>query len=132
MVFSLFAYFLSMVTSFAAIMIVLIGLANSQMRTTPLSRFPNYPVMPRAEATVTPPRPAIAEQEKPEQAQKPEQTREDVKKLARVKLARERKRIALARLRQQRRQREDTLAFGYANQPFDSPTFSPFGQRNRY
>ncbi|HXX52715.1 MAG TPA: hypothetical protein VEI98_15750, partial [Xanthobacteraceae bacterium] len=93
MVFSLFAYFLSMVTSFAAIMIVLIGLADSQMRTTPLSRFPNYPVMPRAEATVTPPRPAIAEQEKPEQAQKPEQTREDVKKLARVKLARERKRI---------------------------------------
>ena len=126
MVFSLFAYFLSMVTSFAAIMIVLIGLADSQMRTTPLSRLPNYPVMPRAEAIATPPRPAIAEQEKPEQ------TREDVKKLARVKLARERKRIALARLRQQHRQREDTLAFGYANQPFGSPTFSPFGQRNQY
>jgi len=132
MVLSLFAYFLSMMTSFAAIMIILIGLADSQMRTTPLPRYPDYPVLPRAEAMATPPRPTVVEQEKPEQAQKTEQAREDVKKIARAKLARERKRVALARLRQQHQQREDALAFGYANQPFNSPTFSPFGQRTEY
>jgi hypothetical protein len=138
MVFSLFAYFFSMVTSFAAIMIILIGLADSQMRTAPLPRYPDYPVLASAEATATPPHPTIVEQDKPEQAQKVEQAlktaqaREDVKKIARAKLARERKRVALAQLRQQRQQREDRLAFGYAGQPFNSPTFSPFGQRTEY
>jgi len=130
--FSLFAYFLSMVTSFAAIMAILIGLADSQMRTTPLPRYPDYPVMPTAETTPAPSRSKIAEQEKPEQTQEPAQMREDAKKIARVKLARERKRAVLARLRQQREQGEDALALRYANQPFNSPTFSPFGERAEY
>lgn len=132
MVLSLLAYFFSMVTCFVAIMAILIGLGDSQMRTTPLPRFPDYSVMSMAETAPAPARPKIVEQQKSEQAQKTTQEREDVKKIARAKLARERKHAVLARLRQQREQREDALALGYANQPFNSPPFSPFGQRAEY
>ncbi|MFY9837328.1 MAG: hypothetical protein WAK55_12830 [Xanthobacteraceae bacterium] len=66
---------------------------------------------------------------KPEQAQKPTQAGEDAKKVARAKVARERKRETMqARLRQ----RDDALAWGYANQPFNVPTYAPFGQRTEY
>ena len=126
MVFSLFAYFFSMVTGFMAIMAILIGLGDSQMRTTPL---PHYPIVSIAETTPAPQPAKIAEQDKPEEAQKPVQAKEDIKKIARAKLARERKRVMLARQRQQREEREDALALGYANQPFNTPTFPAFGQR---
>jgi hypothetical protein len=85
-----------------------------------------------AETTSASSRPKIVEQQKSEQAQKTAQAQKDVKKIARAKLARERKHAVLARLRQQREQREDALALSYANQPFNSPPFSPFGQRAEY
>jgi ABC-type siderophore export system fused ATPase/permease subunit len=131
MAFSLLAYFFSMVTTFAAIMAVLIGFGDSQLRTTSLL---HHPLMSMAETIPAPSRakvaePKIAEQEKPNEAKKIAQAREDPKKIARAKLARERKRVVVARLRQQR---ENALALGYADQPFNSPTFSPFGQRTEY
>jgi hypothetical protein len=126
MVFSLLAYFCSMAAGFVAIMAILIGLGDSQMRTTPLSHYPR-PAVSVAETTPAPPRAKLAEQDKaaeqnkPEQAQKPAQTREDANKVARVKAARERKRETMqARLRQQREER-DALARGYATQPFQRP-----------
>jgi hypothetical protein len=139
MVLSLLAYFCSMVAGFVAIMAILIGLGDSQMRTAPLLHYPR-PAVSVAETTpAAPPRAKVAEQEKaggqnkPEEAQKPTQSREDAKKIARAKVARERKReVMQARLRQQREQRDDALAWGYANQPFNAPTYAPFGQRTEY
>ena len=138
MVFSLLAYFCSMAAGFVAIMAVLVGLNDSQMRTTPLSHYPS-PAVSVAETTPTPPRAKLAEQDKaaeqnkPEQAQKPAQAREDANKVARVKAARERKRESMrARLRQQREERGNALAWGYATQPFIGPTYAPFGQRTGY
>jgi hypothetical protein len=93
MAFSLFAYFFSMVTGFVAIMGILIGLGDSQMRTTPL---PHYPVVSTTETTPAPSRATVAEQDNPKEPQK---AQEDVKKIARAKMARERNRMALARLR---------------------------------
>jgi hypothetical protein len=138
MVFSLLAYFCSMAAGFAAIMAILIGLGDSQMRTTPLSHYPR-PAVSVVETTPAPPRAKLAErdkaaeQNKPEQVQKPAQVREDAKKIARAKAARERKRETMqARLRQQREQRDDALAWGYANQPFNGQIYAPFGQRTDY
>jgi hypothetical protein len=134
MVLSLLAYFCSMAAGFVAIMAILIGLGDSQMRTTPLLHYPR-PAESVAAMTPAAPRTKVAEQEKaaeqnkPEQAQKPTQAGEDAKKVARAKVARERKRETMqARLRQ----RDDALAWGYANQPFNVPTYAPFGQRTEY
>jgi hypothetical protein len=136
MVFSLLAYFCSMVVGFVAIMAILFGLNDSQMRTTPLSHYPD-PAVSIAASTPAPSRAKLAEQakaaeqDKPEQARK--QAREDIKKITRAKMARERKREMMqARLRQQREERNDALALGYANQPFNAPTYAPFGQRTEY
>jgi hypothetical protein len=133
MVFSLLAYFCSMAVGFVAIMAILIGFGSSQMRTTPLPRYPN-PTVSIAETTPSPSRAKLAEREKvaeqnkSEEAQKPAQAREEAKKIARTKVVRERKREMMqARLRQQREERDDSLAWGYANQPFN-----PFGQRTEY
>jgi hypothetical protein len=145
MVLSVLAYFCSMVAGFLAIMAILIGLGDSQMRTTPVLHYPR-PVVSVAETTPgAPPRAKgaeqqktaglqkTAEQNKPEEAPKPTQAREDVKKTARAKAARERKReVMQARLQEQREHRDDSLAWGYANQPFNAPTYAPFGQRTEY
>jgi hypothetical protein len=145
MVLSLLVYFCSMVAGFLAIVVILIGLGDSQMRTTPLLHYPR-PVVSVVEATpAAPPRAKVAEQQKtagpqkaaeqnkPVEAPKPTQVREDAKKIARAKAVRERKReVMQARLRQQREHRDDSLAWGYANQPFNAPTYAPFGQRTEY
>jgi hypothetical protein len=138
MVFSLLAYFCSMAIGFVALMAVLIGFGDSQMRTTPLAHYPS-PAVSVAETTPSPSRAKlagqdkVAEQNKPEEAHKPPQAREDAKKIARAKVVRERKREMMqARLRQQREERDDSLAWGYANQPFNAPTYAPFGQRTEY
>jgi hypothetical protein len=138
MVFSLLAYFCSMAIGFVALMAVLIGFGDSQMRTTPLTHYSN-PAVSVAETTTSPSRAKlagqekVAEQNKPEEAHKPPQAREDAKKIARAKVVRERKREPMqARLRQQREERNDSLAWGYANQPFNAPTYAPFGQRTEY
>jgi hypothetical protein len=138
MVFSLLAYFCSMAVGFVAIMAILIGFGDSQMRTTPLAHYPN-PAISIAETSPSP-SPAklaegekAAEQNKPEEAQKTAPARDDFKKTARAKAVRERKRETMqARLREQREQRDDSLAWGYTNQPFNAPTFAPFGQRTEY
>jgi hypothetical protein len=151
MVLSLLAYFCSMLAGFAAIMAILIGLGDSQMRTTPLLHYPR-PVASVAETTPAAPtgvkvaeQQKTAEQEKtagqqktdeqikPEEARKPTQALGNAKKIARAKVARERKReVMQARLRQHRDQRDDALAWGYANQPFNAPTYAPLGQRTEY
>jgi hypothetical protein len=138
MVLSLLAYFCSMIAGFVAIMAILIGLGDSQMRTTPLLHYPR-PAVSVAETTPASPPAKVAEQEKTveqnksEEAQRPTQAREDAKKVARAKVARERKREMMqARLRQQREERDDALAWGYANQPFNAPTYAPFGRRTEY
>ena len=65
MVFSLLAYFFSMVMGLTTIIAILIGLGNSQMRTMPL---PHYPIASIAETTPAPPPATIAEQDKPKEA----------------------------------------------------------------
>jgi hypothetical protein len=138
MVFSLLAYFCSMAIGFVALMAVLIGFGDSQMRTTPPTHYSN-PAVSVAETTTSPSRAKlagqekVAEQNKPEEAHEPPQAREDAKKIARAKVVRKRKREPMqARLRQQREERNDSLAWGYANQPFNAPTYAPFGQRTEY
>ena len=139
MVFSLLAYFFcSMVAGFVAVMAILIGLCDSQMRTTPLMHYPN-PAVSVAERTPAPAREKVAEQNKaaeqtkPESVQKSAQVQEAAKKIASAKGARERKREMMqARLRQQREERDDALALGYANRPFNVPTYAPFGERTEY
>ncbi len=119
MVFSLLAYFFSMVTAFALVMAALIGFGDSQLRSSRM----HYPAV----ATFVNANRDVLESEKAKEAQKAEEARkaaeaqraaearEDAKKLARAKLLRERKQAMLAGLRQQ--QGENSLAFGYA-EPF--------------
>lgn len=129
----------SMAVGFMAIMAILIGFGDSQMRTTPLPHYPK-PAVSIAGTSPSPSPAKLAEQEKadeqnkPEEAQKPAPAREDVKKTARAKAVRERKRETMqARLREQRQQRDDSLAWwGYTNQPFNAPAYAPFGQRTEY
>ncbi len=120
MVFSLLAYFFSMVTAFALVMAALIGFGDSQLRSSRM----HYPAV----ATFVNANRDVLESEKAKEAQKAEEARkaaeaqraaearEDAKKLARAKLLRERKQAMQARLRQQQ-QGENSLAFGYA-EPF--------------
>jgi hypothetical protein len=123
MVFSLLAYFFSMVTAFAVAMTVLVGFGDSQMRSSRL----RYPAVAEV---VNINRDAFVEAEKAKEAQKAAEAkaaeelkaaeaRENAKKLARTKLLRERKQALLARLQQQREQGGNSLAFGYA-EPFSS------------
>jgi hypothetical protein len=120
MVLSLLAYFLSMVTAFAVVMGALVGFGDSQLRSGRPSHNPAVSVLNIAD------RDATAEAEKAKEAQKAAEAqraaeakkaevRDNAKKLARAKLARERKQALVARLRQQR---NNSLAFGYAAEPF--------------
>jgi hypothetical protein len=130
MVFSLLAYFFSMVTAFALVMAALIGFGDSQLRWSRM----HYPAV----SVVNTGRDAFAELEKAKEAQKAEEARkaaeaaearENAKKLARAKLLRERKQAMLARLRQQ--QGENSLAFGYA-EPFSSDGAGLYSFAPRY
>jgi len=121
MVFSLLAYFFSMVAAFAIVMTTLVGFGNTQLRTT-RSSHPAIAVIAGSD------RDALTNSEKAKEAQKAAEARkaldaqraaearEDAKKLARAKLARERKQAALARQRQEREARNNAFAWGSPGQ----------------
>jgi hypothetical protein len=119
MVFSLLAYFFSMVTAFALVMAALVGFGDSQLRITRLPHSSAASVVmvsdrdAAAQAEQAKEAQKAAETQRDAEAKKAAETRETAKKLARAKLARERKQAMLARLRQQR---DNALAFGYAGQ----------------
>src|SRR6516164_4530562 len=118
MVFSLLAYFFSMVAAFAIVMTTLVGFGDTQLRTTRSS----HAVIAGSD------RDALTNSEKAKEAQKAAEARkaldaqraaearEDAKKLARAKLARERKQAALARQRQEREARNNAFAWGSPGQ----------------
>jgi hypothetical protein len=131
MVFSLLAYFFSMVTAFAIVIAALIGFGDSQLRLSPM----HY----SAVSVMNADRDAFAESEKAKEAQRAEEARkaaeaaearENAKKLARAKLLRERKQAMLARLRQQQSE-QSSLAFGYA-EPFSSDGAGLYSFAPRY
>jgi hypothetical protein len=117
MAFSLLAYFFSMLTAFAIVMTTLVGFGDSQMRTT--RHYPAVSIIASSDrdalTNVDKAKEAqkAAEARKAAEAQKAAEAREAAKKLARAKLARERKQAALARLRQER---DNTLAWSYPGQ----------------
>jgi flagellar biosynthesis component FlhA len=121
MVLSLLAYFVSMVTAFVVVMAALVGFGDSQMRTTRLAH-PAVSVIAGSDrdalTNVDKAKEAqkAAEARKAAEAQKAAEAREAAKKLARVKLARERKQAALARQRQEREARDSALAWGNPGQ----------------
>jgi hypothetical protein len=110
MVFSLLAYFFSMVVAFAIVMTTLVGFGDSQLRTT-RSSHPAVSVIAGSE------RDALTNSDKAKEAQKAVEARkaleaqraseahEAAKKLARARLAQERKQAVLARARQEREAR---------------------------
>ena len=121
MVFSLLAYFFSMVAAFAIVMTTLVGFGDTQLRTT-RSSHPAIAVIAgsdrdaltnsdKAKETQK-----AAEARKALDAQRAAEAREDAKKLARAKLARERKQAALARQRQEREARNNAFAWGSPGQ----------------
>jgi hypothetical protein len=110
------------VTAFAFVMTALIGFGDSQMRTT---RLPHSAVSVIAGSD----RDALTNVDKAKEAQKAAEARkaaeaqraaaearENTKKLARAKLARERKQATLARQRQEREARDNALAWGSPGQ----------------
>jgi hypothetical protein len=121
MVFSLLAYFFSMVAAFAIVMTTLVGFGDTQLRTT-RSSHPAIAVIAGSD------RDALTNSEKAKEAQKAAEARkaldaqraaearEDAKKLARAKFARERKQAALARQRQEREARNNAFAWGSPGQ----------------
>jgi|AmaraimetFIIA100_FD_contig_101_250094_length_812_multi_3_in_0_out_0_3 hypothetical protein len=134
MVFSLLAYFFSMVVAFAIVMTTLVGFGDSQLRTT-RSSHPAVAVVAgsdrdaltnsdKAKETQK-----AAEARKALDAQRAAEAREDAKKLARAKLARERKQAALARARQEREARNNALAWG---NPGQYPSYSGDGRLYSY
>ncbi len=117
MVFSLLAYFFSMVAAFAIVMTTLVSFGDSQLRTT---RVPHSAVSIVAgsdrdaltNADKAKEAQKAAEARKALEAQRAAEAREAAKKLARAKLARERKQAALARQQQEREARDNALAWG--------------------
>lgn len=121
MVLSLLAYFFSMVAAFAIVMTTLVGFGDSQLRAT---RLPHSAVSIIAgsdrdaltNADKAKEAQKAAEARKALEAQRAAEAREAAKKLARAKLARERKQAALARQQQEREARDNALAWGYQGQ----------------
>src|SRR3974377_1850065 len=121
MVFSLLASFFSMVAGFAIVMTTLVSFGDSQLRTT---RLPHSTVSIIAgsdrdaltNADKAKEAEKVAEAHKALQAQRAAEAREAAKKLARAKLAHERKQTALARQWQEREARNNALAWGYSGQ----------------
>jgi hypothetical protein len=122
MVLSLLAYFFSMVTAFAIVMMALVGFGDSQLRAT---RLPHSAVSVIAGSD----RDALTNADKAKEAQKAAEARkaaeaqraatearENAKKVARAKLARERKQAAVARQQQEREARDNALAWGSPGQ----------------
>lgn len=123
MVFSLLAYFFSMVTAFAIVMAALVDFGDSQLRATRPTHYPAVSIIAGSD------RDALTNSDKAKEAQKAAEARkiaeaqraaaearENAKKLARAKLARERKQAALARQRQEREARDNALAWGNPGQ----------------
>jgi hypothetical protein len=122
MALSLLAYFFSMVTAFAIVMTGLVGFGDAQLRTARPTHYPAVSVI------AGPDRDALENSDKAKEAQKAAEAREAsdaqraaeareaAKKLARAKLARERKQATLARQRQERVARDSALAWGYQGQ----------------
>jgi len=121
MVFSLLAYFFSMVTAFAIVMTTLVGFGDSQMRTT---RLPHSAVSiiagsdrdPLTNSDKAKEEQKAAEARKALEAQRATEAREAAKKVARAKLARERKQAVLMRQRQEHEARDNALAWGNSGQ----------------
>jgi flagellar biosynthesis GTPase FlhF len=122
MVLSLLAYFFSMVTAFAIVMMALVGFGDSQLRATRLQH-------PAVSIIAGSDRDALTNADKAKEAQKAAEARkaaeaqraaaearENAKKLARAKLAQERKQAAVARQRQEREARDNALAWGSPGQ----------------
>ncbi len=117
MVFSLLAYFFSMVTAFAIVMAALVGFGDAQLRTTRLPRSAVSIIAGSDRDALTNSDKAKEEQKAAEarkalEAQRAAEAREAAKKLARAKLARERKQAELARQQQEREARDNALAWG--------------------
>ena len=122
MIFSLLAYFLSMVTAFVIVMAGLVGFGDAQLRTTRPSHPTAVSIVLGADrdalenADKAKEAEKAAEARKALDAQRAAEAREAAKKLARAKLARERKQAALARQRQERQARDSALAWGNQGQ----------------
>jgi len=128
MVYSLLAYFFSMVTAFAVVMTALVSFGDSQLRTmrpqhsTAVSiiagsdrdAFENSDKAKEAQKA-TEARKTL-EAQRATEVQKAAEARETAKKLARAKLARERKQAALARQWQERQTRNNAFAWGNQGQ----------------
>jgi len=115
MVFSLLAYFFSMVAAFAIVITTLVSFGDSQLRTTRPAHTAVSIIAGSDRDALTNSDKAKEEQKAAEarkalEAQRAAEAREAAKKLARAKLARERKQAALAR--QQRETRNNALAWG--------------------
>ena len=134
MVFSLLAYFFSMVVAFAIVMTTLVGFGDSQLRTT-RSSHPAVSVIAGSE------RDALtnsdkareaqkaAEAHKASEAQRAAEAHDAAKKLARARLAQERKQATLTRARQEREARDNALAWGSSGQ---YPSYSGDGRMHSY
>ena len=121
MVFSLLAYFFSMVAAFAIVMTTLVSFGDSQLRTTRLPRSTVSIIAGSDRDALTNADKAkeaekAAEARKALETQRAAETHEAAKKLARAKLTRERKQAALARQWQERETRNNALAWGYSGQ----------------
>ena len=121
MVFSLLAYFFSMVTAFAIVITTLVSFGDSQLRTTRQSRSPISIIAGSDRDALTNADKAkeaqkAAEARKAFEAQKTAEAHETAKKLARAKLARERKQAVLMRQRQEHEARDNALAWGNSGQ----------------
>ena len=114
MVFSLLAYFFSMVAAFAIVMTTLVGFGDSQLRTTRPAHTAVSIIAGSDRDALTNSDKAKEEQKAAEarkalEAQRAAEAREAAKKLARAKLARERKQAVLAR---ERATRNSAMAWG--------------------
>jgi 2,3-bisphosphoglycerate-independent phosphoglycerate mutase len=118
MVFSLLAYFFSMVAAFAIVMTTLVGFGDSQLRTTRPPHYQGVSIIAGSDRDAlsntdkAKEAQKAAEAQKALEAQRAAEAREAAKKLARAKLARERKQAALARQQQERETRNNALAWG--------------------
>jgi hypothetical protein len=118
---SLLAYFFSMVMALAIVTTTLVSFGDSQLRITRLPHSALSIIASSDRDALTNADKAkeaqkAAEAVKAAEAQRAAEARENAKKLARAKLARERKQAALAQQRQEREARDNALAWGNQGQ----------------
>jgi len=129
MVFSLLAYFFSMVAAFAIVMTTLVSFGDSQLRTTRLPRS-TVSIIAGSDRDALTNADKAKEAEKAAEARKALETQraaeahEAAKKVARAKLARERKQAVLARQWQERETRNNALAWGSGQYSGDGRLYS--------